>query len=424
MKMNKNINKVVLKNGLQVIIEKDASCPLVSVAVFVRVGAVDESVEVSGLSHFVEHLLFKGSKNFPQDSLSRNVENSGGYINAATSKEYTCYYINTQKSACTDTIKMLADITQNPNFPADEIEKERGVVLEEIARHFDDPHSVLFDMFTQTLYKKSAYKNSIIGTAKVIKNVSREKIIEYFKTHYIPQKMTVAVVGDINPQKIKELLNQTFGKISKGIIPKSPQITEPKTTPKTLTKKARVEHAYMLSGFLGPCVQSPDIYTADVAMYILGGSRASRLYSRLRDGLRLVYSISGSFMSVKGTGTAYISSAFNPKNKTKVIKAINAEVENIIKNGITPEELFRAKLSIKTDWNFLHETFSERAYNAGYWNVIGGSSVLTNYLSGIERISVGDVKAFFKKYAGTPKGAAKISSAVLLPDNRGKSGNF
>jgi predicted Zn-dependent peptidase len=405
------VEKMTYENGLQTIVEKDASSPLVSVAVFVRVGAVDETPQVSGLSHFIEHLIFKGSKNFPGDTLSRNVENMGGYINAATSKEYTCYYINTQKNALEETVKMLADVTQNPNFPPEEIEKERKVVLEEIQRHFDDPQSVLYEQFTQTLYKKSAYRKDIIGTAKVIKSVTRDEILNYFKTHYIPQKTTVVVVGDVNTAKVNKLLSRTFGKLPKGKIMPDPLIAEPLHSGTTVTKKGNVEHAYMLSGFLGPDIQSPDINTADIALYILGGSRASRLYNELREKQKLVYSVSASFMSMKGTGAAYISSVYEPKNKTKVINAVRAEIDKIIKNGVTEDEVNRAKLSLKTDWNFMLETFSERAYIMGYFNVIGAFNVFENYIASIEAVTADDVKTFFKKYGAS----GKTFNSVLLP---------
>ena len=176
-KQNKGVADMKFPNGLELVIKQDKNLPVTSVHIFVGVGSVNEKPEQAGLSHFIEHLLFKGSKNYPGDLLlSRNVEKMGGLINAFTSNEMTCYHVSIQKDGYIDTLKMLIDTVSNPLFPADEIEKERKVVIEEIQRHKDNPRAELFEFFLQGLYKTSAYKNSVIGTADIIANVKREEI--------------------------------------------------------------------------------------------------------------------------------------------------------------------------------------------------------------------------------------------------------
>jgi predicted Zn-dependent peptidase len=213
-------------NGLTSILINNENSLTASAIVFVRVGSVDEKASQAGLSHFIEHLMFKGSKNYPRDSFSKNVENFGGEINAATSKEFTMYYINMQKDFVEKSLKMLADTMQNPLFPKDEIDKERKVVIEEIQRHFDNPESILYEKFYETIYKTSALKNSVIGTSAVISNISSEEIYEYYKTHYVPEKMLIVVSGGFDKEKVEKVIGNTFAKFEKQKVPSEPLLKE------------------------------------------------------------------------------------------------------------------------------------------------------------------------------------------------------
>ncbi len=158
--------------------------------------------------------------------MNRNVENMGGYINAATAKEFTMYYINIQKDGLEESIKMLADTMQNPSFPQYEIDRERKVVTEEIQRHSDNPVAVIYEKFYKTLYAESALKNSIIGIPQVVANVSREEIYSYYKTHYIPEKMIVVISGNFDETSVAKLIDETFGKFEEQSAPPDPMLFE------------------------------------------------------------------------------------------------------------------------------------------------------------------------------------------------------
>jgi predicted Zn-dependent peptidase len=398
-------------NGLTSILINDKNSLATSVIVFVRVGSVDEGSSQAGLSHFLEHLMFKGSKNYPGDLMARNVENMGGYINAMTSKEFTMYYINIQKDGLEESIKMLADTVCNPLFPHDEINMERKVVTEEIQRHLDTPICVLYDKFYETLYMQSALKNSIIGSAEVIANVSRDEIYGYHKTHYIPEKMIVAVSGNFDETKIKKLLDETFGKFAKQPVPAEPIFVEKTHNGKDIVEYGKVETGYMLTGFLGPEGNVDDIYVADLAASILGGGKSSRLYRSLYDDKHLVYSISASYSKEKGTGSIYISSTFASKNLKAIKDEIKNQIEGIINNDILEEELARAKLTIKTNWAFSNETPCNIAINNGLWQLMDSLGSVNEYIGKIAKITTCDVIKFFKKYY-LPE---TISNLALLP---------
>ncbi|MDR1418737.1 MAG: insulinase family protein [Endomicrobium sp.] len=399
------------ENGLTSILLHNKNNLCASVVVFVRVGSIDENFSQAGLSHFLEHLMFKGSKNYPGDLMSKNVENIGGEINATTSKEFTMYYISTQKDNVKESIKMLADTIANPLFPQDEIDMERKVVIEEIQRYLDKPRSVLYEKFYETIYTKSALKNSIIGQANIIANVSRKEIYDYYKTHYIPEKMIVVVSGNFDKVKVGKLIGETFGNFYTQPAPKEPVCLEDIATGKDIVEHKKVEVGYMLSGFLGPNIDEDDIYIADLATNILGGGKTSRLYKSLYENKRLVYNIDCSFSSHKGTGNICIVSVFDAKNIDTIKLEIKKQIENIINNGITQEELNRSKLSKKTSWSFSLETPLDIAETYGYWYLIGKQKFVDEYLERIESVTLDDIQNFFKEFYSNKM----FSNVALLP---------
>lgn len=405
---HKGVERMKLSNGVTAVLKKDTSVPVVSVNVWVKTGSINENQNQAGLSHFIEHLMFKGSKNYTGDLMTRNVEKMGGLINAATSKEYTCYYIDIQKDGCIEAIKMLADTVSNPLFPSEEIEQERKVVVEEIQRHKDSPQSMLFEYFMETLYKNSDYKNSIIGSSDVIKNISREEIISYYKKHYVAQNMFVSVVGDFDKEAVIKTIENTFGKFESGILPQEPVIIENSDAVSDFTAKDKTVHTYLLAGFKGPDMSSDDIYVADVALNILGSGKSSRLYKILKEEKNLVFAISSSFMTLRGTGSALISAVFEPSKYDETVKAMETELDKLTEYGPSESELNKIKTNIKSSWIFGLQTFGEQAGQLGYWHSQGHPDKFENYLNSIDKVTVEDVKKFMKKYYSKEK-LAKVS---------------
>ncbi|WP_413853824.1 M16 family metallopeptidase [Candidatus Ruminimicrobium bovinum] len=412
----KGVADMKFPNGLELVIKQDTTLPVTSVHIFVGVGSVNEKPEQAGLSHFIEHLLFKGSKNYPSDLLSRNVENMGGLINAFTSNEMTCYHVSIQKDGYIDTLKMLIDTVSNPLFPADEIEKERKVVIEEIQRHKDNPRAELFEFFLQGLYKTSDYKNSVIGTADIIANVKREEIQRYFNQNYRPNKMVVAVTGDVDIEQTKQIVKDTLCQLENPVFfSADPTIIEPlKQTPVTSTRTDNTSHSYMLSGFLGPDISSKDMFSAIIAMDILGAGKSSRLYRVLKEEKNLVLNIGAAFENFKGTGTAYIFTIFDKNKYEDICKETDAEIEKFAKEGPTKQELEKAKINIKANWLFENQTVGNRALNIGFWHLMGHADYFDNYVKYIDKIKVEDIKKFMAKYYSKQK----LSKAVIFQNEK------
>ncbi len=408
----KGVNKVILDNGLTVLIKEIHTQPVVSVQVWVKVGSVYEKETQRGLTHFLEHLIFKGTKNYPGDEISRKVEAEGGIINAATSKEFTHYHIDIQKEGALEAIKILADAMANITLPQDEMDKERPVVIEEIVRHFDNPGGVIYDNFSEALFPKSPYRESIIGSSTVVKNVSRDEILGYYNTWYVPSNMFLSVVGDIDTAKAMAVIKNTFGKHQNRITPPPPDLSEPFHGPDEIIQKKEVEHCYLLGGFLGPDVKSDDQFAADITSTILGGGRSSRLFRVLREEKQLVYAINSSFESQRGPGMMYISSVFNPENKKKVMDEIIKQINILMKDGPTDAELIRAKEMTKSDWYFDKESYHEQGAAMGYWYMQGNPEMVDKYIENIEKVTKKEVVNFLRKYYEPQS----LSYAMLVPE--------
>ncbi len=250
----KGVKTVRLHNGTTVLIDENHSQPLVTVQVWVKVGSINEDESTYGLSHFIEHLIFKGSKNYPGDLMTRMVETRGGMINAATSKEFTEFYIDMQKDGFEDAVKLLADAMSNALFPQEEIDRERPVVIEEIVRSNDNPGSVLYDLFNTTMFLVTPYKHNVIGSANIIRKVSREDILNYYHKHYLPENIIVSVGGDFDAGKAREIIKNSFGKteMDSRAASEQPSLIEPEHKSNFLARTKDVEHAYWLGGFPGP----------------------------------------------------------------------------------------------------------------------------------------------------------------------------
>jgi len=407
----KGVTKVRLQNGTTVLINENHSQPLVSVQVWVKVGSNNENEKTSGLSHFIEHLIFKGSKNYPGDLITRNTETNGGVINAATSKEFTHFHIDIQKEQFSNAVKMLADAMSDALFPEADIEFERPVVVEEIIRSNDNPNSVIYDLFCSSIFLKTPYRKNVIGSADIIRSVSRQDIVNYYKSHYVPENMIVSVAGDFDEKEALELIKDTFGKQPKEFAPAQPMIIEPEHKGNLLAKTKDLEQTYWFGGFIGPDIMSNDQFSADVTATILGGGRSSRLNKTLREEKRLVYGVNASFWSQKGSGIFVFSAVFEPKNSKEVVDVITSEINTLQAKGPTDEELARAKIIIKTQWYQGLETIHDRASSMGYWYLLGRPELADTYINNIEKVTKKDVTDFLDKYY-KPYG---LNQAELVP---------
>jgi predicted Zn-dependent peptidase len=390
--------QLVLDNGLVVLLKKSPELPVVSVQVWVKTGSIYETEQTNGISHFLEHLVFKGTEKYLVNQISKKIESYGGIINAGTSKEYTVYFVDIPKEGIEDTFDVISQLVFHATFPEDELEKERLVVIEEIKRYEDNPGNVLYENFNNKLFTLSSYKWRILGKEENIRTLPRQEIINYYKTHYHPKNMVLSICGDFD-DNIYELIKKYFDvKISTDYITTNILLDEEPKGSIFEVKKHKVQHTYFLSGFLGPKINDKHQYTGDVLSIILGEGISSRLYKILREEKHLVYEIGSGFYTQLGPSIFYISGVCERKNLEKVVDEINNILTDLRTNGPTDKELEKAKQILLTRWYFNNETVHSKSATAAWWFLFKSLEELNSYIDNINKINKEDIKEFLTIY--------------------------
>lgn len=394
----KGFKKTILKNGLTVFVKRDVRLPVVSIQMWVRAGALDENDKNNGVSHFLEHMLFKGTTHYSVSEISRTVESRGGIINAATSKEFTYYYIDISTPGFEDSLKIIAEISQDAVFPPEEFERERLVVIEEIKRSEDSPDHVLYDGFSGKMFTATKYRYRVLGTTQTLNAITRDDMVSYYKKNYIPQNMVLVIAGDVKESAALKLVKKLFGGMPKGQQIPRENLLEPSkpNTDKDVAKD--VQQTYFLTGFLGPELASRHQYAADVLGTVLGGGRSSRLYRTLREQKQLVYSVGAGLESQLGSGIFYVNTISEPDKLPEIKKEISAEFDRLVSEKITDAELEKAKELFRSSWYFNFETVHQQADTVGYWELAGEFDFIQNYMKNIDRVTDADIKKFLETY--------------------------
>ena len=410
-----------LDNGHSVVIQEVHDNPIVIIDTWIKTGSINETDENNGVAHFLEHLFFKGTSKHPAKEFDQILESKGAITNAATSKDYTHYYILIPSQYFELALDLHSDMLLNPLIPRKELEKERKVVIEEISKNNDKPITVLYKNMVQGFYKLHPYKRDVIGTKQVIETISREQILDFYNTWYTPQNMTTVVIGDVDTQKALDLIKTKFNKPA--------NITEKKSTLKyKLDKKPssqieskeemNVETGYILIGFKG-ChpMSNKDSYALDVLATILGEGKSSRLYKNIKEQKQLVHSISASHSSMRDDSIFYVSANYVTEDIERLKNAIFSEIEKLQKNEITNDEIQKAKNIIERDTFYSRESVSNIASAIGYTvTLTNDTSYYKNYLDNINKVTAEDLRRVSKEYLDID--SAVIS--VILPAKDGK----
>ena len=410
-----------LDNGHSVVIQEVHDNPIVIIDTWIKTGSINETDENNGVAHFLEHLFFKGTSKHPAKEFDQILESKGAITNAATSKDYTHYYILIPSQYFELALDLHSDMLLNPLIPRKELEKERKVVIEEISKNNDKPITVLYKNMVQGFYKLHPYKRDVIGTKQVIETISREQILDFYNTWYTPQNMTTVVIGDVDTQKALDLIKTKFNKPA--------NITEKKSTLKyKLDKKPssqieskeemNVETGYILIGFKG-ChpMSNKDSYALDVLATILGEGKSSRLYKNIKKKKQLVHSISASHSSMRDDSIFYVSANYVTEDIERLKNAIFSEIEKLQKNEITNDEIQKAKNIIERDTFYSRESVSNIASAIGYTvTLTNDTSYYKNYLDNINKVTAEDLRRVSKEYLDID--SAVIS--VILPAKDGK----
>ena len=404
-----------LDNGQTVIIQEVKNNPIVTIDTWIKTGSIDEDDSNNGVAHFLEHLFFKGTKNHAPGEFDKILETKGAITNAATSKDFTHYYITIPSKDFDLAMELHADMLMNPMIPRNEMEKERKVVLEEINKDSNSPQKKMYESIDSMLYTSHPYKRRVIGKSSIIETITRENVLDFYNAHYSPSNMVTLVVGDVDSNyalnKVKEVFNGNIKKTEKKIYPKEKPLTEQKKQVEYIDTQS----GYMLIGFRSTSITDKDSYAMDVLSTILGEGRSSVLNQVLKEKKRLAFSVGAGNMTYKDDGIFYISANFEPEKCKSVQDTIFDEIKKIQDKGVSDEQLSLAKNIIERTTHYSRESVSNISNEIGYTVALTGDiKFYDNYLQNIKNVSADDVKRVANKYLGVNKSAVSI----LLPEDK------
>ena len=350
-----------LSNGLRVAVDEMKDVETVSVGVFVNTGSRNETVKINGISHFLEHMAFKGTKKRSSVQIAEEFEGIGGRINAYTSKEKTVYYAKVLKQHAEFAVEFLADILQNSVFDKSEMEKERGVILQEIAMTNDTPDDIIFDYFQEAAYPDQALGRSILGPVKNIKKFGRDDFIDYINKQYSYRNMAVVAAGNIKEKDLVKWSKKYFTKLGNDII-KPVEYAE--YVGGDFRKEKKLEQINLVMGFKGVSYIDDDYYAAQILAMVLGGGMSSRLFQEVRENRGLAYSIYAFNSSHIDSGLFGIYAGTTPEKTNELVLATCDEVKKICEK-ISDKELARVRMQFEASLLMAKESSSTRMQRLG-----------------------------------------------------------
>lgn len=338
-------NLVTMDNNTQIITEAIPHVRSVSIGFFVSTGSRYETPDINGASHFIEHLMFKGtSRRTPRD-IAEELDAVGGQLNAFTTKEYTCYYARVLDEHFDLAADLLGDMLFESKFAPGDIDRERNVILEEIKMYEDAPDELVHDIFASSIWQGHSLGQPIIGTVDVVNSLSRDRLYDYYKEHYNPSRMIVAVAGNIKHDLVMDRLRPIFEKRAGGESPR--QINKPANQRQITCRNKDTEQVHLIVGAPGLKLGHEKIYIMQLITTILGGGLSSRLFQEIREKRGLVYSVYSYHSSYQDAGLFGMYAGLSKQNVDEVLGLIFKEVKDIQVNGVQEEELHRAKEQLK-----------------------------------------------------------------------------
>lgn len=389
--------KESLQNGVTLVAEHVPHVRSVSVGVFVKQGSRDEPEKFSGLSHFIEHLLFKGTKNRNAKDIAVALDMIGGYCDAFTSREYTGVFVQASDFHIETVFELLSDILHNSLFDDNDVQKEKRVILEEIKMCEDLPDEFLYDLFFKVVWKGHLLGNPIQGTVKSVNNIKSKTIKEMFPGLYRPSQIILAVAGSFNKKKLIDFSNRYFCFDNVRDVKKnnSPSRKKPQYTPDIFIKRKSLEQAHFCLGFPGVSQTSEMRFAKYLLNLILGGSISSRLFQKIREDRGLAYNIYSFYSSFTDTGIFGVYAGASPDNIEEIVKLVMDELEDIAVKGVKDKELKIAKEHLKGNYLLSLESMNSRMTKLAKQELYFGKfSDIDEIMKNIDAVTIEDIKRF------------------------------
>ena len=422
------VSRTTLPSGLRIVTEEVSTVRSVAFGIWANVGSRDESPSVAGASHFLEHLLFKGTTSRSALDISAAIDAVGGEMNAFTGKEYTCFYARVIDSDFSIAAEVICDMIKDSLVRSEDVDSERTVVLEEIAMRDDDPSDLVHDLFAETLYGDTPVGRPILGTVDSITNMSRKQVNDYYKKKYLPENLVIAVAGNINHERVVERVSKLLGEFLDSSA--KPAALRPTTKIRAKGKGEigliyrKSEQANILLGF--PSIDRSDErrFALSVLTSALGGGMSSRLFQEVREKRGLAYSVYASMQQFAGSGILSLYAGCNPDKATEVTSIFRQVLSDLITSGLSDEELERAKGQVAGSMVLGQEDTGSRMVRIGKSELVYGEiKSMDEILSNVRTVNQSAISELAEEIfttqptlaiVGPYKQSGKFKSAVAI----------
>ena len=428
--------KWVLPNGLTVIVQEDHSAPVASVQAWCATGSIDEDQHLgAGLSHILEHMLFKGTKTRSTNVIAQKIQDVGGYINAYTSFDRTVFWIDVPKDGVASALDVLADAMMNSTLPREEYLKEQEVIRREFAMGLDDPDRMAGLLLFATAYQRHPYRFPVIGDIEIYNQLTQEQVMQYYKTRYVPNNLTFVVAGDVNAEKVRQQITEFFKaypekSLKPVFIPaEPPQLGRREVHQEFPTELTHLELAWHI-----PEVTNPDVPALDLLSTILGDGRSSRLYRRVREEAGLAYRISAFSYTPGDPGLFGIDVTLDPKKREAAEQLVLRILDEVKQAGVTTEELMKAKkISLSHHLGALTTMRGQASEIGSNWLLTRNLDFSRDYLGAVQKVTLDDIKRVAAQYLTNqnltvvslnPKGSLLAKTEAAKPVSAGEVQKF
>ncbi len=389
-------------NGLRLLQIPSQDTKAVTILFLFGVGSRYESAEINGISHFIEHMMFKGTKKRPTTlDISRELDSVGAEFNAMTAKDYTGYYIKIDAEKADLATDILSDMLLNTRFDARELNRERGVIIEEINMYKDNPLMHLETVFEESVFKGNSMARDVAGPVQVIKKVSRKQMVDYYHDHYRPDNLVIAVSGKIKKELIASLERKYIAKVKKGKGNKSEfkNFIDKQKSPRVALQYKSTKQVQMALGFPTFGYQDDDRYALHLLSIVLGGNMSSRLFISVRERKGLAYFVRAYPNFYEDAGNFLVHAGLDKSRLPEALKIIQTELKKIKNNGITADELKKARDYLRGKLTLQLEDSSVKAeYYAKQELLQGGLMSLEEKLKNYDKVTVKQIKEIATKY--------------------------
>lgn len=401
--------RVQLDNGVRIVGEEIASIRSVSLGIWIKTGSRYETFRENGVSHFLEHMFFKGTERYSARELAQAFDDLGGQVNAFTSKEYTCFYARVLDEHFSIALDTLADMLLNSKFAPDEIEKEKRVVIEEIRMYEDTPDELVMDIMAEGVYQTHPLGYTILGREENLQSFSRDDLVSYIERHYRPQDIVISIAGHIDEASACAQVERLFGSVGRSATNDHREVSEPPFHMALRTREKDIEQVHLCLSSAGYQAGSRDLYPLILLNNVLGGTQSSRLFQEIREEHGMAYSVYSFHTSYQDAGMFGIYAGTSPENVEEVIAAIFAVCGEMRERPLSAQELDKAKQQVKGAMMLGLESSGSRMSRIAKNELLLGREVtIDETLAGIDAVTAQDIQ----KVADVVLGRSFALSAV------------